>query len=144
MTFILKTSIHIQASPKKIWAILNNFEAYPTWNPFIKSLAGKLAVGEKLVAKIAPVDAKAMTFKPTILTLEKQKQLTWLGKLFISGIFDGEHQFELVEQADGSTIFHQNEIFKGILVHFIKKQLNNNTKGGFIAMNAALKALAEK
>jgi hypothetical protein len=36
-----------------------------------------------------------MTFKPTILTLESNKEFRWKGKLGITGIFDGEHYFIL-------------------------------------------------
>jgi hypothetical protein len=41
------------------------------------------------------------------------------------------------------TTFKQSEIFKGILVPFFKKMIENNTKKGFEAMNQKLKELAE-
>lgn len=37
----IKTEIVINASPEKIWAILKDFDKYPAWNPFIKSVREK-------------------------------------------------------------------------------------------------------
>jgi hypothetical protein len=139
----IKTQIEINASPKKIWEILTNFENYPNWNPFIKQLTGEVKVGSKIKANIQPPEAKAMTFKPTILTYQPNKELSWLGSLFFKGVFDGEHKFELIENANGTTTFIHSERFKGILVPLFKKQLHNNTKRGFEQMNKKLKELAE-
>ena len=38
MTKQIKTSIHINATKEKVWEILMDFEKYPEWNPFIKSI----------------------------------------------------------------------------------------------------------
>lgn len=32
----ISTEILINAIPDKIWAILTDFDKYPSWNPFIK------------------------------------------------------------------------------------------------------------
>lgn len=103
-------------------------------DPFIKFIKGEIKVGNKITLTIAPPEAKAMTFKPKIITYEKNKKLSWLGQLLFAGIFDGEHKFELIDNGDGTTIFKQSEKFKGILVLFFKKQLDNNTKKGFEEM----------
>jgi uncharacterized protein YndB with AHSA1/START domain len=38
----IKTEILINASPDKVWAILTDFDNYPSWNPFITSLKGEV------------------------------------------------------------------------------------------------------
>lgn len=139
----IKTSIVIQASPQKVWAILTNTQAYPSWNPFIKSIEGNLAVGAKIKARIEPPQAKGMTFTPTILKFETNKSFVWLGSLWFKGLFDGKHKFELIDNGDGSTTFIQSEEFKGILVPLFNKMLDNNTVKGFELMNQKLKELAE-
>ena len=35
----IKTEIIINSKPEKVWNILTNFEKYPEWNPFIKSIS---------------------------------------------------------------------------------------------------------
>jgi hypothetical protein len=84
-----------------------------------------------------------MTFKPKILSLVINKELSWIGHFLFSGLFDGKHKFEIIDNGDGTTTFKQSEIFKGILVPFFKKMIENNTKKGFEAMNQKLKELAE-
>ena len=140
----IKTEILINATPEKVWSILTNFDNYPNWNPFIKSIKGEVKVGNIITARIEPREAKEMTFKPKILTFETNKELKWLGHLLFAGLFDGEHKFELIDNGNGTTIFIQSERFKGILVPLFKKQLDNNTKKGFEEMNSKLKELAEQ
>jgi hypothetical protein len=139
----IKTEILIQATPEKVWSILTNFENYPNWNPFITSLIGNVKVGEKIIVRIEPPGAKGMTFKPKVLAFNPNQELRWIGHLLVKGLFDGEHFFELIDNGNGTTTFRQCEKFKGILVLFFKKQLDNNTKSGFEAMNFKLKELAE-
>lgn len=143
MALEIKTEITITATPEKVWEILTNFNEYPNWNPFIKSIKGQAVVGKKIIARIEPPEAKEMTFKPKILTFVENKELSWLGHLLFPGLFDGKHKFELIDNGNGTTTFKQSEIFRGVLVPFFKKKLKNNTKNGFIEMNEKLKELAE-
>jgi len=140
----IKTEILIHATPEKIWAILSKFEEYSVWNPFINTLEGDVKVGNQILVKITPPDSKVMTFKPTVLSLEANKELKWLGHFMFTGLFDGEHKFELIDNLNGTTTFIHSENFKGILVPLFKKKLDNNTKRGFEEMNLKLKELAEK
>jgi hypothetical protein len=144
MTAKIKTEIAINASPAKVWEILTDFEDYPNWNPFIKSVTGPVRAGNSVTIRVEPPEASGMTFKPMILAFEPRRELRWLGKLLFTGLFDGEHKFELLDAGNGTSRFIQSEEFKGILVPLFKKQLNNNTKRGFEAMNKKLKELAEQ
>jgi len=144
MALEIKTEIIINATPEKVWEILTNFDEYPNWNPFIKSIKGQVEVGGEITVRIEPPEAKAMTFKPKILTFVKNRELSWLGHLLFPGLFDGKHKFELIDNGNGTTTFIQSERFKGVLVPFFKKQLNKNTKNGFKEMNKKIKELAEK
>jgi hypothetical protein len=140
----IKSEIRIQATPERVWEILTTFDKYSTWNPFIKSIQGSVKVGGKITARIEPPQAKGMTFKPTVLVFDKNKEFKWIGHLFFPGIFDGEHRFELIDHGDGTTTFIQAERFNGILVRFLAKMLDGSTMNGFRAMNQKLKEEAEK
>lgn len=135
----IKTSIMIQAPVSKVWEILTDFEAYPSWNPFIKSLSGEVKAGNKI--KVA---LPGMNFRPTVLAFEENKELRWIGNLLFKGIFDGEHRFLLSENPDGSTTFEHAEKFSGILVGPFSKKLDRETKPGFESMNESLKMRAEQ
>lgn len=140
----IKTEILIHATTDSVWTILTNFDKYPNWNPFIKLIAGEVKAGNKITIRIEPPGAKAMTFKPKVLTFETRKELSWLGHLLFAGLFDGAHKFELIDNGNETTTFKQSEKFNGLLVPLFKKQLETNTKNGFVAMNMKLKELAEQ
>lgn len=135
----IKTSITINASKEKIWKILTDFENYPEWNSFIKSVTGEVKVGKQIKIKL-----QGMTFKPIILIFNENSELKWLGRLWFKGIFDGEHKFKLTDNGNGTTNFEQSEIFSGILVKLFSKSLDKDTKNGFEQMNKELKLHAEK
>ena len=139
MTKQLNTSITINASKEKIWKILIDFEKYPKWNPFIKSVTGNVQVGSRINIKL-----QGMSFKPTVLTFDKNTEFKWLGHLWIKGLFDGEHKFKLIDNGNGTTNFEQSENFSGILVKLFSKSLDKDTKNGFEQMNRELKLRAEK
>ncbi len=58
-----------------------------------------------------------------VLSFEPNKELRWLGHLLVTGLFDGEHRFELIDNGNGTTTFRHSETFNGILVPLFKKLL---------------------
>jgi len=85
-----------------------------------------------------------MTFRPIVLLAAPNTELRWLGHLLLPGIFDGEHYFKIAPSTPGRVRFTQGEKFSGVLVAFAKGSLDRGTKAGFVAMNVALKARAER
>ena len=140
----IKTQIIINASAEKVWAVLTDFNNYPKWNPFIRSLTGNVVVGSIIEAKLQAPKASAMTVKPKVLAFDKNKEFRWRGQLLMPGIFTGEHKFEIIDNKNGSCTFIQSEKFTGILVPFFKKMLDSSTTDGFNLMNRALKQRTEQ
>ena len=99
--------------------------------------------GQRLVVTLSPPGGKAMTFAPTVTRVRHSAELRWLGKVITSGVFDGEHVFEISEIQPDKTLFIQREEFRGLLVPVLWKKLETETKAGFIEMNEALKKYAE-
>lgn len=137
----IKTEIVIQAIPQKIWEILTDFENYSNWNPFITSISGNIQTGSRITVNINPPNGRSMTFKPKVLTLIENKELSWIGSVFLKGLFDGQHKFELIDNGNETTTFIQSEKFKGIFVWLFNPE---KTKNGFNTMNQKLKEIAEK
>ena len=82
-------------------------------------------------------------FKPIILSVRPEREIRWLGTLFVKGLFDGEHYFLLDPiDADRTRLVH-GEKFSGLLVGPLGNRLPA-TEQGFNAMNAALKQEAEQ
>ncbi|MEM8499697.1 MAG: SRPBCC domain-containing protein [Pseudomonadota bacterium] len=136
----LVTQIDISASPETVWTVLTRFEGYADWNPFIRKILGSLSVGEQLEVYMEPIDFKPQSFRPTIVEVVPQRRLTWLGRILITGLFDGCHQFELERIAHGHTRLHHREDFEGVLLWAIDPE---NFRPSFEAMNEGLKKQAE-
>ncbi len=140
----LYSEIEIQATPENVWQILTDFANFPQWNPFIHRASGELKAGSRLEVYIQPPGGSGMTFRPTVLKVEPQREFRWLGHLIMPGLFDGEHIFTIEPLGPDRVKFVQREEFRGILVSLMLRFIGENTRRGFEAMNQALKIEAEK
>ena len=139
----IETNILIKATPEQVWALLMDFENYPNWNPFIRSINGKQSVGETLEVQLQPPGGKGMTFQPAVLKVDPAKEFRWKGKLFFNGVFDGEHYFILKKIGENETQLTHGEVFSGFLVGLLSGMLSK-TEDGFRLMNEAIKAQCEQ
>ncbi|OLF14156.1 hypothetical protein BLA60_03110 [Actinophytocola xinjiangensis] len=138
----ISVTTEINAPVEVVWAQLTDTATFPEWNPFMPSLDGELAVGERLAVRITPPGSKGMTFRPTVTVVERDRTVEWLGRLLVPGLFDGRHRFTL-EAVPGGTRLTQEETFTGVLVPVLASTLAN-TEAGFRLMNEALRARAER
>ena len=135
----ISVTTEINAPVEAVWAQLADTDKFAEWNPFMPSLEGTLAKGERLAVRIVPPGAKGMTFHPTVTAAEKNRKLEWLGRFLIPGLFDGRHTFTLAPTAGGGTLLTQEETFTGMLVPLMASTLTK-TEEGFRQMNEALRA----
>jgi hypothetical protein len=101
----LRTEIAIAAAPERVWEVLTDFDSYPSWNPFIRSVTGRPAAGTQLEVRIEPPGGRSMTFRPTVLAAEPPRELSWLGRVLLPGVLDGEHSFHIEPSGDGGSRF---------------------------------------
>lgn len=141
---ILETSIKINATPLRVWEVLTAFHEYSIWNPFILKLEGSPVLSSELKVTLLLEKKKPMIFKPKVVSVSEAKAFSWIGRFLIPGIFDGHHQFRLEDNGDGSTTLIHKEEFKGLLVPFLKKMIEVDTKNAFEKMNLALKHRCEE
>lgn len=127
-----------------MWSIVTDFAKFPEWNPFMRWVKGEPREGSKFEVHIEPSGARGMTFRPTVLIVEPPRELRWIGHLWTSGLFDGEHILAIERIGDNKVRFNQREIFTGLFVRLLAKSLDRDTLRGFNEMNAALKERAEK
>lgn len=140
----IESEVVINAPPKVVWAVLGNFDSYPAWNPFIRKISGRLAVGDHLHIEItSSPDAAPLVFDPLVLEVTPDRGFKWRGKVLVPGVFDGTHRFRLTELPDGRTLFEQSEKFSGAIVPVFRGKMKSDTEGGFKAMNNAIKSRAE-
>jgi len=82
-----------------------------------------------------------MTFKPHVLDAEPNRQLRWIGRVLIRGLFDGEHSFGIEPLGENRVRFTHRERFSGLFVPFFS---TGRSQQGFEEMNKALKTRAEQ
>jgi len=136
----LRTEIDIAASPEKIWDVLTDFRAYAEWNPFIVSISGEPAVGQRLNVVLSPPQQSEMRFKPVVVQADPGAELRWRGVFWFRWLLTGEHFFRLTERERGITRFTHGEDFNGWAVRYVPM---TNTTRGFVFMNQALKKRVE-
>jgi len=133
----IETQITIPASISQVWSVLMDHKSYSDWNPFISKIAGETTPGNALDVTILPEIDRPMHFKPIVLLNDLEQEFRWKGKLWIKGVFDGEHYFILKSKGNQTLLTH-GEHFSGILSGLLFQMIGKNTEQGFKAMNQAL------
>lgn len=134
----IATEIAIAAPPARVWAILTDTDAYPEWNPQ-SALTGDLVPGSVIENRVGH-GREQQVFRPTVLVARAGQELRWRGRILVPRLFDAEHYF-LLRPEGAATIFTQGERFRGVALWFFDVA---ELVPGFQAMNAALKARAER
>ncbi|WP_224010993.1 SRPBCC domain-containing protein [Paraburkholderia tropica] len=139
------SSVHadvlINRSPADVWKVVSNSVAYPDWNPFITRVDGDFKEGST-IRIVLGTGSNSMVFRPTVLLVRPEQDLCWRGSVWIRGIFDGTHCIHLTA-ISGGTHLEQTESFTGLLVGRLTKDVIEETRRNFLAMNAAVKQRAE-
>jgi hypothetical protein len=68
------TQIDIDAPAEQVWEILTNFESYPTWNPLLTEVQGKLDIGGELRVRAA---FAPMAVRATVTAVDKPNRFEW-------------------------------------------------------------------
>jgi hypothetical protein len=138
----IETETTVGAPPAAVWATLVDFERYPDWNPFLR-VTGRPNRGAHVDVEIRPPGRRPASFRPTLTVVDRDRELRWLGHLFVPGLYDGEHEFRLADDGAGGTRFVHAETFRGVLAPLFTRLLGDSVERGFRDMNAALKARVE-
>jgi hypothetical protein len=142
--FEIRTEIEIEATPPRVWRALTDFKTFPDWNPFVLAIEGEPKKGARLKVTLRTAGGGDMTFRPRVLAADEGRELRWRGRLLLPGVFDGEHYFEVSELSTGRSRLVQGERFSGLLVPWLQRGLESNTRSGFMAMNRAVKRRLER
>jgi hypothetical protein len=140
----ISTEIEINASPCLVWKVLSDLGGYSSWNPVIRRIEGTLAVGSCLKVVACLPCGLPMLLQPELLELRVEREIRWLGNLFLPGLLDGEHVFLLDPLSESKTRFVQQEEYNGMLLPFFWTCLGDQVHAAFEMMNRALKTAVER
>lgn len=131
----LVASIDVPAPPGTVWAVLLDTDRYPAWNTTLR-VRGEYAVGESVRATLSVPGLPRISFSPTVVELEPERELRWQSRLFGH---EAEHTFRLEPLADGGTRFVQTETFDGPLAGPVVGRLDRRLRRGFEQLNVGLR-----
>jgi hypothetical protein len=128
----------IDADPQTVWGLLTDPAGYPSWNPAVLSLDGRIAAGERITL-VSAVDP-GRTFRLTVTRLDPPRSMVWAGGMPL-GLFRGVRTFTLTPR-DGGTDFAMAEVFAGPLAPLVTRFVPDMTEA-FAQFGDGLKKAAE-
>ncbi len=84
----ISTRVVINAPADKVRAIVVDYGAYPSWNPFVVKVAGDMSAGKDVRVTIHPVGQALITGTGHVLASDPDR-IAWSGRLGFPGIFSG-------------------------------------------------------
>lgn len=136
------TEIIIRSTPREIWNILTDFEKYPQWHPYIKTIEGELKKRRKIKVTYKKNDSAFAKFSAYIIDYKPDSILSWGGSLGF--IFRAKHYF-IIQPVTGDRVkFIQGEYWKGLFGGMYGKKIYLDVTPKFEAMDRKLKSMLEK
>lgn len=137
--FTIEHEVEIPATPRAVWAVLVDFDAYPEWNPYVLAISGALSPGATLDVTITQSNwAQPLAIQPRVVRAEPERVLHWRGQLGDGGVLDTDHSFHIEPGTDAGVRFVQREEFRGSLAPQLEDDARAFTHEAFRAMNEAL------
>ena len=142
-TISARTVIH--APVDVVWQVMMDFSAYEQWSTMLlPEQDTPPQLGTTIKLRLALSDGAAYSFEPVVIALDENYHFAWRQKTGITGVFDGEHHFELKMVENGQTELHNYEHYSGLLSPIFKRlPMMQSAPAGFEAMNAEIKMRAE-
>lgn len=134
----ITSSVDIPASPSTVWDVLTDVDAYSAWNTLLR-VSGDYVVGETVDARLSVPGLPTVSFAPTIVTVDPDREITWRSTLFGHA---AEHTFRIEPAPDGTTTFVQHETIDGPLAAPVVGRLDRRLERGFEQMNVGLRRRA--
>ena len=129
----------IDARPEAVWTLLTDAGRYPSWNPSVVSLRGRIETGHK-IELVSTVNPKRK-FVLTVSGVQPPRQMVWSSGIPL-GLFRGVRTFTLTPGPSNSTVFAMSETFSGAMLGAIEGSLPDFT-ASFDAFAAGLKQEVE-
>jgi hypothetical protein len=136
------TSASIRSTPEVVWGILTDGSSYPSWNPEIPQVEGRIALGEKIKAHVLLHGGVVRQVSVTVTALEPPRRMVWTGGMPL-GLFTGRRTFTITPRDGGIVEFTMHVHFSGPLSTLIAKSLGDR-QPDIDALAAGRKKFAER
>lgn len=135
-----ETAAEIRSRPERIWKLLTDAEAFPTWNPTVDRIEGTISPGQtiKVFVKVNPGRA----FPVKVTQFEPGRRMVWSGGMPL-GLFKGVRTYDLTPVSEGLVRFKMREEYSGPMLPMIWSSISD-LGPSFEAFARSLKVAAEK
>jgi uncharacterized protein YndB with AHSA1/START domain len=135
-------TVSIRSTPERVWTLLTDATSYPSWNPEITRVEGRIALGEKLRAHVSMHGGRLQPVSVQVTEFERPRRMVWTGGMPL-GLFTGRRTFTVAPGAEGAVEFTLSVCFSGPMSGLIAKSLGDR-QPDIDALAAGLKARAER
>jgi hypothetical protein len=135
------TRATIRAAPEAVWEILTTVAGYAEWNPEIVAVEGRMALGERIRARVKVGGGAVRTVPLRVTAFEAPSRMEWTGGLPL-GLFTGR-RILTVTPGNGAVEFAMLVRMSGPLAGLMVKSVGNR-QAEIDGFSAALKVRAEQ
>jgi uncharacterized protein YndB with AHSA1/START domain len=114
-----EASSFINATPERVWPILTDAAAWPTWDSGVAKVDGRVALGETVSITVKANPGRAFPVK--VVQLDAPGRMVFLGGMPL-GLFRGRRTYTLEPEGAG-TRFTMREEYTGPLAGMITKSI---------------------
>lgn len=141
----VQDSLIINASKKKVFEALTQWNTYPEWNPYITKIEGDPKVGQEIKVFFSIGFGPALPLKCIVENLDAQKTvLSWEYQAVLPWVYTARHSFSIEEINSDQCQIVQIEKMQGLLGNRLQLIYHNILKRRFQAMHEALRAQVEQ
>jgi hypothetical protein len=140
----IRTEILIQASTDVVWAVLTDFRSYGRWNPFIRAIEGRAAVGERLVLTTRQRGNDARRSQGVVLRVQPRRELSWRGRGWSGWLMQTVRAFRLDGLPEGGVRVRHVRQVRGPMSPLMHLTSHEPAEQQMHEMNTALKERAER
>jgi uncharacterized protein YndB with AHSA1/START domain len=136
--FVTRTTI--RAAPEAVWAVLTDSAGYAAWNPEIVGMDGRMAMGERIRARVKVGSGAVRTVPLRVTKFDPPLHMEWTGGLPL-GLFTGRRFLTLTPRV-GEVEFRMLVRMSGPLAGLMVRATGDR-QAEIDEFAAALKARAE-
>jgi hypothetical protein len=130
----------IDAPREEVWSIVTDFESYPRWNPYMRSVRGRAALGETLDVRLAPPGGEEDEVSAEVFVYKPPRKLRWQSRLVVPGLRDVEYEVIVAPAGPNRAQVVQRIRYEGLLAPFVE---GASAQSGLESMARALERRAE-
>jgi uncharacterized protein YndB with AHSA1/START domain len=135
------TKCTIRVAPETVWEILTNAPGYAEWNPEIVAIDGRMALGDRIRARVKVGSGAIRTVPLRVTAFEAPSRMEWTGGL-PQGLFTGR-RILTVTPVDGAVEFRMLVRMSGLLAPLMVKAVGNR-QTEIDSFSSALKVRADQ